>query len=85
VRGFEEKRDRASYQLVGARWGGGPDAPYFRFVRLKEAEAKFAEMLALPQYAKEANYALLKREERKERIKALIDAGKMSLFRRKAQ
>jgi hypothetical protein len=50
VRGFDERRDRSLLARTGSRWGNGT----FRFTTLQEAEAKFGELLAFPEYMQEA-------------------------------
>lgn len=78
LRGFSEERDRASLNLVSKPWGNG----HWRFVYREQAEAKFAQLLALPQYAKEAAESAVAAEKKKQWAMARVREGKLVPFRK---
>ena len=79
IRGFSEEIDRPRLiEITGSRWGNGTE----RFVGLKEAKTRFAELSAQPDYALEAQNALKLRDQKKQRALAMIVQGKLKPFRR---
>jgi hypothetical protein len=69
-------------ETIGLKWFGNG---HFRFVNRLDAEKRFAQLLALPKYATEAQKASERRERRREQILARIREGTMKSFGKTAQ
>ena len=79
IRDFSEEIDRPRLiEITGSRWGNGTE----RFVGLKEAKTRFAQLSTQPEYALEAEKASKLREQQKQRALAMIAQGQLKPFRR---